>query len=222
MSLASHVGEITKRLKKLYPDVAVELNYANAFELMNASTLAAQNRDSTINKITAVLLRKYKTPQDYIDAPIEELEADLTVIDGEMSRAGSYLILQCSFASSILCFKSAFSDSISEVVNRSKPVDVSCFSFVKVSEGACCFTCSLICSKDNGRFNIFATSKQASLFSFVIKPLDFSLARYDSLADISCSAIVYFSLPYEGRGRRFEPRREYQMKKASKNGRLFQ
>lgn len=73
----AHVGEVSKRLKKLYPDAHVELDYSNAFELLVASILAAQNRDTTINKITATLFRKYHGPGDYVAAPVEELEVDI-------------------------------------------------------------------------------------------------------------------------------------------------
>jgi len=53
-----HAAEIGKRLKKLYPDVHVELDYSNAFELMIASILAAQNTDVNINRLTPELFRK--------------------------------------------------------------------------------------------------------------------------------------------------------------------
>jgi len=72
-----HVAEISKRLKKLYPDAHVELNYSNAFELMIASILAAQNTDVNVNKVTADLFRKYRQPADYLTVPIEELEQDI-------------------------------------------------------------------------------------------------------------------------------------------------
>lgn len=74
---AKHVAEITRRLKKLYPDARVELDYGTAFELMVASILAAQNTDVNVNKITPQLFRKYRKPQDYLDVPIEELERDI-------------------------------------------------------------------------------------------------------------------------------------------------
>ena len=73
----AHVGEITRRLNVLYPDAAVELEYANAFQLMIASILAAQNTDINVNKITPVLFRKYKGPQDFVDVDQEELERDI-------------------------------------------------------------------------------------------------------------------------------------------------
>ncbi len=73
----SHAAEIGRRLKKLYPDVHVELDYSNAFELMIASILAAQNTDVNINKLTPELFRKYRSPADYLQVSSEELEKDI-------------------------------------------------------------------------------------------------------------------------------------------------
>lgn len=69
--------EIGKRLKKAYPDAHVELEYSNAFELMVASILAAQNTDVNVNKVTVNLFRKYRDPKDYINVDQEELERDI-------------------------------------------------------------------------------------------------------------------------------------------------
>ena len=70
-------AEIARRLKKLYPDPIVELDYTTPFELMIASLLAAQNRDTTINKITPNLFRKYRGPAEYVAADTAELEEDI-------------------------------------------------------------------------------------------------------------------------------------------------
>ncbi len=70
-------AEIIKRLRKLYPDAHVELNYSNAFELLTASILAAQNTDVNVNKVTSDLFRKYRKPADYLKATQEELEKDI-------------------------------------------------------------------------------------------------------------------------------------------------
>ena len=74
---AAHAKEISKRLRKAYPDAYVELDFTTPLELLVASRLAAQNRDTNINKITPALFRKYKTPQDYLSVPLEELEEDI-------------------------------------------------------------------------------------------------------------------------------------------------
>lgn len=55
----------------------VELDYTTPFELLVASLLAAQNRDTTINKITPNLFRKYCGPADYVSVDSTELEQDI-------------------------------------------------------------------------------------------------------------------------------------------------
>lgn len=72
-----HIAEIIKRLKKLYKGPIVELDYSTPFELLIASLLAAQNRDTTINKLTVDLFRKYRGPSDYMAVEDEELEQDI-------------------------------------------------------------------------------------------------------------------------------------------------
>ncbi len=77
MDKKARVAEVSKRLRKLYPDAHVELDYSTPFELLVASILAAQNRDTNINKITPALFQKYKGPQDYLNVEPEELEQDI-------------------------------------------------------------------------------------------------------------------------------------------------
>ncbi|MDR3666017.1 MAG: endonuclease III [Ignavibacteriaceae bacterium] len=64
-------------LKKEYPDIRSALNFTNAFELLIATILSAQSTDVGINKITPILFKKYKSPKDYVDVPVEELEKDI-------------------------------------------------------------------------------------------------------------------------------------------------
>jgi len=42
--------------------------------------LSAQCTDATVNKVTKELFKKYKTPQDYLDVSVEELESDIRQI----------------------------------------------------------------------------------------------------------------------------------------------
>lgn len=72
-----HIAEITRRLHDLYPDARVELDYGDAFQLMIASILAAQNTDVNVNKVTPVLFRKYDGPLAFADADTAELERDI-------------------------------------------------------------------------------------------------------------------------------------------------
>ncbi|HFE53290.1 MAG TPA: endonuclease III [Bacteroidetes bacterium] len=66
--------QILERLEEAYPDARVELNYSSPFELLVATILAAQCTDAKGNQVTATLFKKYRTPEDYVRAPQEELE----------------------------------------------------------------------------------------------------------------------------------------------------
>lgn len=67
-------GKLVKTLKKLYPDAKCSLDFSQPFELVVAVMLSAQCTDERVNKTTPALFKKYKTPQDFADADISELE----------------------------------------------------------------------------------------------------------------------------------------------------
>ena len=73
----NRVTEILKRLKRLYPEPIVELDYTTPFELMVASLMAAQNRDTVINRMTPAVFRKYRGPAEYVAVDPSELEQDI-------------------------------------------------------------------------------------------------------------------------------------------------
>jgi endonuclease-3 len=69
--------EIIRRLKEAYPDARVALNFSNPLETLVATVLSAQCTDERVNQVTATLFKKYRTPQDYLRVPVEELAADI-------------------------------------------------------------------------------------------------------------------------------------------------
>ncbi|UCF63423.1 MAG: endonuclease III [bacterium] len=64
-------------LQAFYPAASLELNYSSAFELLIAVILSAQCTDARVNQVTQILFKKYKSPQDYIEVDLEELENDI-------------------------------------------------------------------------------------------------------------------------------------------------
>jgi len=64
----------------MFPDAHCELNHANPFELVVAVALSAQCTDALVNRVTEHLFQKYKTPEDYLSVPLEELENDIRSI----------------------------------------------------------------------------------------------------------------------------------------------
>jgi endonuclease-3 len=71
------VREVTRRLKRAYPDAKTALNHTNPFELLIATILSAQSTDERVNIVTADLFRKYRKPEDYLKVPPSELEKDI-------------------------------------------------------------------------------------------------------------------------------------------------
>ncbi|MCG7406681.1 endonuclease III [Paenibacillus sp. ACRRX] len=61
----------------MFPDAHCELIHSNPFELTIAVLLSAQCTDETVNKVTVNLFHKYKTPEDYLAVPLEQLEQDI-------------------------------------------------------------------------------------------------------------------------------------------------
>ena len=80
-------AEMIDVMEELFPDAHCELNFKNEFELVLAVLLSAQTTDKSVNKLTATLFEKYKTPQDYLNVTLEELEQDIKTIGLYRSKA---------------------------------------------------------------------------------------------------------------------------------------
>jgi len=70
----SHILQV---IGDMFPDAHCELNHDNPFELTIAVLLSAQCTDQTVNKVTATLFQKYRSPEDYLAVPLDELEQDI-------------------------------------------------------------------------------------------------------------------------------------------------
>jgi endonuclease-3 len=69
--------EVIRRLEAAYPDAKVALNFSNPLECLVATILSAQSTDQKVNEVTATLFRKYRTAQDYLAVPEDELRVDI-------------------------------------------------------------------------------------------------------------------------------------------------
>ena len=61
-------------LKNTYPDATCSLDFTTPFEMVVAVMLSAQCTDERVNKTTPSLFAKYKTPEDFANIDISELE----------------------------------------------------------------------------------------------------------------------------------------------------
>lgn len=76
-SKSAHAAEVVRRLHQEYPDAHIELDYKTPFQLLIATILAAQCTDVRVNVVTKTLFKKYKSPEDYLKVPQQELEEDV-------------------------------------------------------------------------------------------------------------------------------------------------
>ncbi|MDN4074528.1 endonuclease III [Fictibacillus terranigra] len=76
----SQIAYCLETIGTMFPDAHCELNHSNPFELTIAVLLSAQCTDALVNKVTPGLFEKYKTPEDYLKVPLEELQDDIRSI----------------------------------------------------------------------------------------------------------------------------------------------
>ena len=69
------VIKIIEILKQAYPDAKCSLNFTTPFEMLIAVMLSAQCTDERVNKTTPSIFSKYNSPQDFVNIPLDELEA---------------------------------------------------------------------------------------------------------------------------------------------------
>ncbi|MEN3027781.1 MAG: endonuclease III [Aquificaceae bacterium] len=78
--------EIIKRLESRFTD-RLELNFSNPLELLVAVILSAQTTDKKVNELTENLFKKYRSCEDYLKVPIEELEKDISSVNYYRNKA---------------------------------------------------------------------------------------------------------------------------------------
>ncbi len=90
-----NINKIMGLLRKTYPEaLTTSLKFKNPFELLVATILAAQSTDKQVNKITPFLFEKYKSPQDFADADLLELQEDIKSTG--FFRNKSIAVIQCA------------------------------------------------------------------------------------------------------------------------------
>ena len=83
--------KIVDKLKELFPEAVIALQYSNLWELLVAVVLSAQNTDKKVNEVTEELFKKYRTLDDYVNADSKEFERDLASINYYKTKAKNIL-----------------------------------------------------------------------------------------------------------------------------------
>ena len=71
------IARIIDRLTREHQDAAIALRFRSDLELLVSVMLSAQTTDVNVNRVTGRLFRKYRSPEDYLAVPPEELERDI-------------------------------------------------------------------------------------------------------------------------------------------------
>ena len=74
MNKNEYVNQLIERLKKEYPEAECTLKTKNPLQLLISTQLSAQCTDERVNMVTPALYAKYKTAEDFANAPVEEIE----------------------------------------------------------------------------------------------------------------------------------------------------
>lgn len=69
--------KVLAMLKRLFPKTGMMLRYSNDWELLVAVELSAQCTDKKVNEVTEKLFKKYRAPEDYINADPKKFEQDI-------------------------------------------------------------------------------------------------------------------------------------------------
>jgi endonuclease-3 len=73
----ARIVPIIERLAVAHPDATIALRFRSPLELLVSVMLSAQTTDVNVNRVTARLFEKYRSPEDYLAVPPEELEREI-------------------------------------------------------------------------------------------------------------------------------------------------
>ncbi len=87
MTKQEKVLEIIKRLKKVYPDAKIALNFKDPYQLLIAAILSAQATDVSVNLATPALFKKYPNSQKLASASLDEIDSYIKKINFHSNKA---------------------------------------------------------------------------------------------------------------------------------------
>ncbi|HTG01099.1 MAG TPA: endonuclease III [Nitrospirota bacterium] len=88
MDKKERIAVILKRLKKEYSSMPLTaLHFRTPFQLLVATILSAQTTDVQVNKVTAGLFAKYRSPEDFAETTPEKLAKDVASVNFYRNKA---------------------------------------------------------------------------------------------------------------------------------------
>lgn len=86
MKTKEKVNKILEILDENY-EAEIALRYDSVFQLLVATILSARTTDEQVNKVTKTLFKQYKTPEDFADADLEEIQKEIDSVGFYKSKA---------------------------------------------------------------------------------------------------------------------------------------
>ena len=80
MDKQTKVVKIIEKLRKLFPNPKIALEYSTPWELFVCVVLSAQTTDKKVNEVTKTLFKKYPSFQDYLKVAPEDFSVDIKQI----------------------------------------------------------------------------------------------------------------------------------------------
>ena len=87
--MKTSISPILEYLDELFPHASCELFYTKDYELVIAVMLSAQTTDKSVNNVTRVLFKKYKSLDELNNAPLEDIEEIIKQIGLYKNKAKS-------------------------------------------------------------------------------------------------------------------------------------
>lgn len=99
--------KILRYLKKAYPEPESELAHQTPFQFVASVILSAQCTDKAVNKLTATLWKKYKTPKDFAHANLATFTKEISSVTFFRNKAkaiiGSAKKVETDFKGKVPC-----------------------------------------------------------------------------------------------------------------------
>jgi len=87
MEIVEKVEIIIGRLRELYPEPKLELEFEDEFQLLVMAILAAQDNDKKVNKVAKRLFQRWRTPHEFAFLDMETLAAEIKEIHWNRQKA---------------------------------------------------------------------------------------------------------------------------------------
>jgi endonuclease-3 len=81
------IKEIIDILEKIYPEAKTVLKFENPFQLLIATILSAQTTDERVNKVTSTLFKKFRRPEDFAKANLDEIMEEIRSVNFYRNKA---------------------------------------------------------------------------------------------------------------------------------------